>query len=181
AVGAAPVRAGRPIHAAGWLRASGTARLHAWAQGRGHLCERDAAGPGGGRRRAAVRHRDRPGDAAPVRPNDRWLPELGRTGVAAGARGAAVRVLKDPGEGIAEMSTPLAIFQQIWSECIPADVLPYVEAVNRNVDTNTLPYEWGAAILQAEARTDVTLGSMPWVEESGTFLIGLFSRSGSGP
>jgi hypothetical protein len=79
------------------------------------------------------------------------------------------------------MSTPLAIFQQIWAECIPADVLPYVEAVNRNVDTNTLPEEWGAAILQPEARTDVTLGSMPWVEESGTFLIGLFTRSGSGP
>ena len=79
------------------------------------------------------------------------------------------------------MSTPLAIFQQIWSEYIPADVLPYVEAVNRNVDTNALPDEWGAAILQSEARADVSLGSMPWIEESGTFLIGLFTRSGSGP
>ena len=79
------------------------------------------------------------------------------------------------------MTTPLAIFLQIWSERIPADVLPYVEAVNYGVDTNDAPDPWGAAIVQPEARADVTLGSKPWVEEAGTILVGLFTRSGSGP
>ena len=56
-----------------------------------------------------------------------------------------------------------------------------MEAVNFQHDTNTAPDQWGAAIVQPEQRGDVTLGIQPWVEESGTFLIGLFTRSGSGP
>ena len=66
------------------------------------------------------------------------------------------------------MTTPLAIFLEIWSERIPADVLPYVEAVNYGVDTNDAHDPWGAAIVQPEARADVTLGTKPWVEENGT-------------
>jgi hypothetical protein len=79
------------------------------------------------------------------------------------------------------MTTPLAIFKAIWAEHIPASVLPYIEAVNSPVDTSQAPDVWGAAVLQPDSRSDVTLGSMPWVEESGQFLIGLFTRSGSGP
>jgi hypothetical protein len=79
------------------------------------------------------------------------------------------------------MTTPLAIFKAIWSERIPAMVLPYIEAVNLPMDANTAPDVWGAAVLQPEQRSDVTLGSQPWVEETGTFLIGLFTRSGKGP
>jgi Bacteriophage related domain of unknown function len=77
--------------------------------------------------------------------------------------------------------TPLEIFLALWAELIPIPVLPHVEAVNSQVDTNTLPDIWGTAMYQPEASTDVTLGSQPWVEETGTFLIGLFTRSGDGP
>ena len=79
------------------------------------------------------------------------------------------------------MSTPLSVFLTIWNERIPPDVLPYMEAVNFQHDTNTAPDQWGAAVVQPEQRGDVTLGSMPWVEETGTMLVGLFTRSGSGP
>lgn len=79
------------------------------------------------------------------------------------------------------MMTPLSVFLAIWNERIPPDVLPYMEAVNFQHDTNTAPDQWGAAIVQPEQRGDVTLGSMPWVEETGTILVGLFTRSGSGP
>jgi hypothetical protein len=82
--------------------------------------------------------------------------------------------------GIA-MTTPLDIFLQIWAERIPPDVLPYIEAVNNPFDTSTAPDEWGAVVVQNDQRTDVTLGSQPWVEETGTFLIGLFTRKHAGP
>jgi hypothetical protein len=79
------------------------------------------------------------------------------------------------------MTTPLAIFKQAWADLIPAEALPYIEAVNSQVDANAAPDVWGAAVQQPEQRGDVTLGSQPWVEETGVFLIGLFTRSGSGP
>jgi hypothetical protein len=79
------------------------------------------------------------------------------------------------------MTTPLAIFKEIWSERIPALALPYIEAVNSPVDASKAPEVWGAAVVQPDGRSDVTLGSMPWVEETGQFLIGLFTRSGTGP
>jgi hypothetical protein len=77
--------------------------------------------------------------------------------------------------------TPLETFLALWAELIPVPVVSYVEAVNSQVDTNTLPDVWAAAIYQPETSPDVTLGSNPWVEETGTFGIGLFTRSGSGP
>jgi hypothetical protein len=77
--------------------------------------------------------------------------------------------------------TPLAIFKQAWTDLIPADALPYIEAVNNQVDANAAPDVWGAAVVQNDTRSDVTLGSRPWVEETGTLLIGLFTRSGKGP
>ena len=76
------------------------------------------------------------------------------------------------------MTTPLEVFMQIWTETIVAPI--YVDTVNQRVDTDTLPDQWASAICQPQTRADVSLGSQPWVEESGFFLIGLFTRSGKG-
>lgn len=75
--------------------------------------------------------------------------------------------------------TPSEVFTAIWTEQIGA-ALPLIEAVNRSVDTNDLPDKWAAVVYQPEERTDVTMGSNPWVEETGRFLIALLARSGSG-
>jgi hypothetical protein len=75
--------------------------------------------------------------------------------------------------------TPLEIFESIWAE--QASAVPYFQTVNLQVDADTLPPIWGAAIYQPEQREDVTLGSTPWVEEQGQFLIGLIARAGTGP
>jgi hypothetical protein len=75
--------------------------------------------------------------------------------------------------------TPLEVFRQIWTQTIPAP--PYVDTVNQPVETDTLPTRWASAIIQPQTRADVSLGSQPWVEENGFFLIGLFTRSGKGP
>jgi hypothetical protein len=75
--------------------------------------------------------------------------------------------------------TPLEIFTSIWQQKVTS--VPYVECVNTQVDTDTLPNEWGSAVYQPQTNADVTMGSNPWVEERGTFLIGLFTRSGQGP
>jgi hypothetical protein len=77
--------------------------------------------------------------------------------------------------------TPLEVFLARWQAAIPPAVATYVEAVNNPTDINEAPDPWAAVVLQPEQRTDVTLGSQPWVEETGTFLIGLFTRSGKGP
>jgi hypothetical protein len=75
--------------------------------------------------------------------------------------------------------TPREVFESIWAE--QAASISYVQTVNYGVDTNALPDIWGCAVYQPEQREDVTMGSTPWVEEQGQFLIGLFTRSGSGP
>lgn len=75
--------------------------------------------------------------------------------------------------------TPLEIFESIWTT--QAASVPYFQTVNLQVDTDTLPAIWASAIYQPELREDVSMGSTPWVEERGQFLIGLFSRSGTGP
>jgi hypothetical protein len=76
--------------------------------------------------------------------------------------------------------TPLDVFNLIWAQQIGA-ALPLIETVNFGVDTNDLPEKWAAVVYQPDETTDVTMGSTPWVEETGQFLIGLFARSGSGP
>lgn len=76
------------------------------------------------------------------------------------------------------MSTPLEIFEAIWLE--EAASVPLVQVVNYKVDTSLLPDVWGCAIYQPEQREDVSLGSTPWVEERGQFLVGLLARSGKG-
>lgn len=76
--------------------------------------------------------------------------------------------------------TPLEVFTAIWADQIGA-ALPLVETVNYGVETDKLPAKWAAVVYQPEQRADVTMGSNPWVEEQGQFLIGLFARSGTGP
>jgi hypothetical protein len=77
--------------------------------------------------------------------------------------------------------TPLEIFFARWQAAIPPSAITYIEAVNLQTNINDAPDPWGAAVVQPTTRVDVTLGSTPWVEETGTILIGLFTRSGKGP
>ena len=77
--------------------------------------------------------------------------------------------------------TPLEIFVARWPATIPLGAATYIEAVNIRTDLNEAHDPWGAVVLQPETRGDVTMGSQPWVEETGTFLVGLFTRSGGGP
>jgi hypothetical protein len=79
------------------------------------------------------------------------------------------------------MTTPLDVFEAMWAARIPPAVMTYINAVNMRVDLNDAPDNWASAVVQPEARTDVTLGRNPWVEETGGILIGLFTRSGTGP
>jgi hypothetical protein len=73
----------------------------------------------------------------------------------------------------------LDAFEAIWLE--QAASVPLIQVVNYQVDSDALPAIWGAVIYQPEATNDVTMGSTPWCEESGTMLVGLFCRSGRGP
>lgn len=79
------------------------------------------------------------------------------------------------------MTTPLDVFEAMWAARIPEAVAKYYDAVNKSVDLNDVPDKWASAVVQPEGRVDVTLGSKPWVEESGGILVGLFTRSGTGP
>lgn len=74
--------------------------------------------------------------------------------------------------------TPMDEFKARW-DAIEMPI-PFVEVVNTQVDTDALPDLWASALLQSEARRDITMGSEPWVEEAGTIIVGLFARSGTG-
>lgn len=58
--------------------------------------------------------------------------------------------------------------------------IPLEDVVNTNVDLNAMPEKWAGAVVQAENDTDESLGSNPWVLESGFIAIGLFAKSGEG-
>jgi hypothetical protein len=77
------------------------------------------------------------------------------------------------------MTTPLEVFEAIWAASVTT--VPLLGSVNYPFDTRTAPDPWAAVIYQPSTREDVTLGATPWVEESGLFLIGLFTKSGKGP
>lgn len=75
--------------------------------------------------------------------------------------------------------TPLDEFVARWNASSIS--VPFVEVVNTPVTLDMVPDEWGSAMIQAgEQRRDVTLGSNPWVEETGTIIVGLFAKSGTG-
>lgn len=58
--------------------------------------------------------------------------------------------------------------------------LPLVDVVNTPVELNALPAQWAGAVKQSDNRVDVTMGSLPWVEETGNIIVGLLARSGTG-
>jgi len=74
--------------------------------------------------------------------------------------------------------TPVEIFEQQWNDA--GITVPYYETVNKYVDTNSMPDQWASSLDQPDNRVDVTMGSHPWVDRTGTIMIGLFSRSGGG-
>ena len=76
--------------------------------------------------------------------------------------------------------TPLEIFFERWQAAIPPTVVTYLEAVNARLDLNDAVDPWGAVVLQPETRGDVTLGSNPWVEETGQVAVALIAKSGEG-
>lgn len=59
-------------------------------------------------------------------------------------------------------------------------LIPLEEVANINVDLNAMPEKWAGAIVQNETDADETMGSNPWVLETGWIAIGLFARSGTG-
>lgn len=74
--------------------------------------------------------------------------------------------------------TPLDEFVARWNAVnMP---IPFVEVENSGIDLDQVPDRWASAMLQGDARADVTLGSNPWVEETGQIVVGLFARSGTG-
>jgi hypothetical protein len=74
--------------------------------------------------------------------------------------------------------TVIEIFEAQWENA--GISIPYVESVNKVVRTDDLPDQWASAMDQPDQRADVTFGSNPWVDTTGTILIGLFTRSGEG-
>lgn len=74
--------------------------------------------------------------------------------------------------------TPLDEFATRWNASAPP--LPFVDVVNSGVDLDTMPARWGAAYLESETRSDITLGSRPWVAETGNVVVALVAKSGKG-
>lgn len=74
--------------------------------------------------------------------------------------------------------TPLDYFTARWAEAGIA--LPIYTMSNVNVDLNAMPALWAGVIVQAQELRNMTLGSQPWQEEAGLFLVGVFNRAGAG-
>ena len=73
---------------------------------------------------------------------------------------------------------PLDDFIALWtSKGVP---LEFHDTINTPVPIDEFPATWGSARYDVETRTDVTLGSNPYVEERGVITVGLFARSGTG-
>lgn len=77
------------------------------------------------------------------------------------------------------MTMPLDIVKARW-ELAGVMPVPFFDTVNNQPDLATMPDLWGSAIVQVEQRVDVSMGSLPWVEERGNVIVGLFARAGSG-
>lgn len=74
--------------------------------------------------------------------------------------------------------TPMDELKARWQAL--AMPLPLIDVVNTEADLSDMPDLWAGPVLQSEERTDVTLGSNPWVEERGTIMLALCARSGKG-
>jgi len=74
---------------------------------------------------------------------------------------------------------PLDQFIARWRANSPPLPL-FVEVINLAVVTDGLPDTWGSALLTSTARTDVSLGGTPHVDEAGEIIAALFAKSGTG-
>lgn len=76
------------------------------------------------------------------------------------------------------MTSPLDLVKARW---VAASGTPqFLDTVNEQPSLDGAPDTWGSALVNVEARRDVTMGSNPYVEESGSIVVGLFTRAGSG-
>lgn len=73
--------------------------------------------------------------------------------------------------------SPLDILKDRWALTMP---IPFAEVVNTQVTTDQLPERWGTAFEDSNTRTDLTMGSNPWVMEEGNLVAALFCKSGIG-
>jgi hypothetical protein len=73
-----------------------------------------------------------------------------------------------------------AAVRQAFRDAWPAygQGFPYVDAIN--LHPGTLPPAFGSLGFQVETRRDTTMGSLPWVEESGSVLVSFFTPAGAG-
>lgn len=77
--------------------------------------------------------------------------------------------------------TPLEEFEARWNAVVlPAIGLPLIKPSNTHVDVDTLPDPWAGVIVNSQEFRNLTMGSQPWCEETGTFLVGTFIKSGKG-
>jgi hypothetical protein len=73
---------------------------------------------------------------------------------------------------------PLELIKTRWA--LVAGIPPFFDTVNEQPDLEDMPDKWASALVQVESRTDVSMGSNPWVEERGNVVVGLFAKAGTG-
>jgi hypothetical protein len=74
--------------------------------------------------------------------------------------------------------TPLEYFEARWAAEVPA--LPLFNPSAMHVDLAQMPSPWAGVIVQAQEYRNMTLGTRPWREETGTYVLGIFQRPGDG-
>jgi hypothetical protein len=72
--------------------------------------------------------------------------------------------------------TPLDYFLERWTQ--QGLVIPIHVVSDLHVDLNAMPIQWAGVIVQAQEYRNMTLGSVPWREENGLYVVGVFTRAG---
>jgi hypothetical protein len=75
---------------------------------------------------------------------------------------------------------PLDVFYARWNAAAALIGIPIFEVINTGVDLDDMPDLWAGALDQGDTRTDVTMGSNPWLETHGQIVVGMFAKSGTG-
>lgn len=77
--------------------------------------------------------------------------------------------------------TPLELFEARWNEAVlPVLGLPIYLPSNQHIDVEQLPDPWAGVLVNSQEFRNLTMGSQPWREEVGTFLVGTFVKSNKG-
>lgn len=74
--------------------------------------------------------------------------------------------------------TPADYFLARWA-AVPG-LPPLHLASNLAVDLNAMPDQWAGLMINAQEFRNLTMGSRPYLEETGSFLVGVFTRGGAG-